>query len=116
MEYLSCWHQAKKAVAVCLRIQEKFRSRTPGVNDTTGRYPAGSQKTKYIPVNIQGLQRAENEIIKNVQREAFSDELRILKEASTRERATDRRNSTAPEKRGNEEDKLSLQAQSTAWR
>ena len=99
MEYLSCWHRAKKAVAVCLRIQEKFRSRTPGVNDTTARYPTGCQKTKYIPVNVQELQRAENEIMKNVQSETFSDELSILKEASTRERATDRRNSTAPENR-----------------
>ena len=99
LEYFSCWHRAKKAVAVCLRIQEKFRSRSPGVNDTTARYPTGSQKTKYIPVNVQELQRAENEIIKNVQREAFSEELRILKEASTRERATDRSTSTAPGRR-----------------
>ena len=99
LEYFSCWHRAKKAVAVCLRIQEKFRSRSPGVNDTTARYPTGSQKTKYIPVNVQELQRAENEIIKNVQREAFSDELRIIKEASTRERATDRSTSTAPGRR-----------------
>ena len=66
MEYLSCWHRAKKAVAVCLCIQEQFGSRTPGVKDTTARYLTGSQKTKYIPVNVQELQTAENEIIKNV--------------------------------------------------
>ena len=72
LEYLSSWHRAKRAVAVCLRLQEKFRS--PNQQEAK-RDPSDSRSSKYIPVNVQELQNAESEIIKIVHRAAFPEDI-----------------------------------------
>ena len=64
IEYFSCWHRAKRAVAVCLRLQKKFRTRMENQN---------TRANEYIPVNTQELQNAERKIVKSVQREAFQE-------------------------------------------
>ena len=70
IEYFSCWHRAKRAVAVCLRLQKKFRTRMENQN---------TRANEYIPVNTQELQNAERKIVKSVQREAFQRETNLLR-------------------------------------
>ena len=76
MEYFSTWHHPKRAVAVCLRLQEKFRS--PNQKEAK-RDPSDSRSSKYIPVNVQELQNAESEIIKIVQGTAIPDDIISMK-------------------------------------
>ena len=77
MEYFSTWHRPKRAVAVCLRLQEKFRSRTKRkLKEIQVR---DSRSSKYIPVNVQELQNAESEIIKIVQGTAFPEDIITMK-------------------------------------
>ena len=76
LEYFSSWHRAKKAVAVCLHLQEKFRrANVKEVKQDS----SDSRSSKYIPVNVQELQNAESEIIKNAQRAAFPEEISSMK-------------------------------------
>lgn len=72
LEYFSSWHRVKKAVAVCLRLQEKFRGPNPCVKEVK-RDLNDSRPSKYIPVNIEELQNAKNAIIKIVQNAGFPE-------------------------------------------
>ena len=76
MEYFSSWHRPKRTVAVCLRLQEKFRSSN---QKEAIRDPSDSRSSKYIPVNVQALQNAESEIIKIVQGAAFPEDIISMK-------------------------------------
>ena len=72
MEYFFTWHRPKRDVAVCLRLQETFRS--PNQKEAK-RDPSDSRSSKYILVNVQELQNAESEIIKIVQGAAFPEDI-----------------------------------------
>ena len=85
MEYFSSWHRPKRAVAVCLRLQEKFRS--PNQKEAK-RAPSDSRSSKYIPVNVQELQNAESEIIKIVQGAAFPEDIISMKKLNVCEQTT----------------------------
>ena len=76
LRYFSSWHKAKRAVAVCLRLQKKYRSR-PGFK--------ASEEDRYVPVNTQVLQNAETVIVKSIQGEEFQDEIRLLHRVSTQD-------------------------------
>ena len=92
---LPCWHRAKRAVAVCLRLQKKIRTRMKNHNtakheDERTNAPQKrpevettkhkqSRTNEYIPVNTQEFQNAEQEIGKSVQREAFQREIDLLR-------------------------------------
>ena len=81
LEYFSSWHHVKRAVAVCLCLQEKFRS--PNSCDEKVKWdPNDSISSKYIPANVEELQNAENKILKMVQRVAFPKEIHRLKESN----------------------------------
>ena len=68
LEYFSSWDRAKKAVTICLCLQEKFRH----PNDKEVKQDSNDSKSsKYIPVNVQELQNPEIEVIKIFQRAAF---------------------------------------------
>lgn len=85
LEYFSSWHCAKKAVAVCLRLQEKFRR----ANDKEVKQDSSdSRSSKYIPVNVEELQNAESEIIKIVQKAAFPEEISSMKKLNVREQTS----------------------------
>ena len=85
LEYFSSWHRAKKAVAVCLRLQEKFRR----ANDKEVKQDSSdSRSSKYIPVNVEELQNAESEIIKIVQKAAFPEEISSMKKLNVREQTS----------------------------
>ena len=82
LEYFSSWHRAKKAIAVCLRLQEKFRR----PNDKEVKQDStDSRSSKYIPVNVQELQNAESAIIKIVQRAAFLEVVSSMKKLNVQE-------------------------------
>lgn len=72
LEYFSDWYCAKRATAVCLRLQKKYRHNL----DKT--IKVSESKQPYTPVTVQELQLAEIEIIKLVQQESFSEEIKIL--------------------------------------
>ena len=83
LEYFSSWHSVKKAVAVRLRLHEKFRSPN-SYDEKVKRDPNNSTPSKYIPANVEELQNAENKIIKTVQRAACPEEIHRLKESNVR--------------------------------
>ena len=61
MTSFSKWSQAKRAIAFCLRFINSRKNSAK--NDTS---------------NVEMLQKAENEIVKSVQRAAFPDSIRVL--------------------------------------
>ncbi|XP_037799460.1 uncharacterized protein LOC119594502 [Penaeus monodon] len=67
LEYFSDWHRAKKAVALCLRLQRRFKK--PG--RTVKEELAKNKESKYTPPSVTELVEAESEIIRQVQTEAF---------------------------------------------
>ena len=88
LEYFSDWHRAKKAIAVCLCLQEKFRtplSKEERLSETTAAVP------KYRPVNVEDLKRAEFAILKEVQREAFDKEIDTLISMNLKDGVKDRK-------------------------
>ncbi|XP_047473555.1 uncharacterized protein LOC125028204 [Penaeus chinensis] len=68
LEYFSDWHRAKKAVALCLRLQCKFKN--PG-RATVNKELTENKESKYTSPSVTELVEAENEIIRLVQNEAF---------------------------------------------
>lgn len=85
LTYFSSWHRAKRAIAVCLRLQRKFRR----VDTSTSQDDRKSLRTRnegiasYKPVDVQELRHAELQIIKIVQQEAFPDEMQRLKDVKS---------------------------------
>ena len=90
IDYFSCWHRAKRAVAICLQLQKKFQTRMKNQNlakyesvrtNAPKKPEAETMKLKqsrtnaYIPLNTQVLQDAEREIVKSVQENPFQGEL-----------------------------------------
>ncbi|XP_047483301.1 uncharacterized protein LOC125035146 [Penaeus chinensis] len=68
LEYFSDWHRAKKAVALCLRLQCRFKN--PG-RATVNKELTENKESKYTSPSVTELVEAENEIIRLVQIEAF---------------------------------------------
>ena len=58
--YFSSWHKAKRAVAVCLCLQKKYRYR---------RSFKASEEDRYVSIKTQELEEAETVIVKSVQGE-----------------------------------------------
>ncbi|XP_022804737.1 uncharacterized protein LOC111341954 [Stylophora pistillata] len=90
LTYFSSWHRAKKAIAVCLRLQQRFRKLA--ISDSRSeRKNARRQEgiATYKPVDAQELKYAEQQIIKIVQNEAFRDEVQLLKDVKTKQQAVD---------------------------
>ena len=73
----SDWYCAKRATAVLLRLQSRYRHGI-ALNANNVGPVKGKNKFTYTPVTMQDLQLAEAEIIKLVQRDAFSEELEAL--------------------------------------
>ena len=60
LRYFSSWHKAKRAVAVCFRLQKKYRYR-PSFK--------ASEEDRYVPIKTQELEEAETVVVKSVQGE-----------------------------------------------
>ena len=92
LTYFSSWHRAKRAIAVCLRLQQRFR-RTDGngSQEQANKAMNGKDGTpSYKPVDVQELRSAELQIIKMVQNDAFGDEIRLLEEKKARLKTANR--------------------------
>ena len=46
LKYFSSWHKAKRAVAVCLRLQKKYRSRPSFKASEEDRYVPGTPRSR----------------------------------------------------------------------
>ena len=91
LTYFSSWHRAKKAIALCLRLQQ--RSRKIASSDSHFKRKngkKGEESATYKPVDVQELKRAEQQIIKMVQTEAFKDEIQVLKDVQAKQQAADK--------------------------
>ena len=76
IQYFSDWHKAKRAVALCLRLQRSFKK-----NKQDNKTATPDKKNGYLaPVSVKELRVAEVEIIKAVQREAFPKEIALLRQ------------------------------------
>ena len=95
LKCFSTWHKAKRAVAVCLRFQKKYKGTgsdgqkqlKSGDPDTdVAKEKAKTQAfmstepraARYVPVDTQDLQEAEKEIIRSLQREEFENEISLV--------------------------------------
>ena len=81
-----------RAIAVCLRFQQRFRKTAASEPQVGGQNVKerneGMPTCK--PVDVQDLQRAELQIIKIVQNEAFQNEIQMLKDTEIKFQATDK--------------------------
>ena len=69
LQYFSDWPQAKRAVALCLCLQRRFKK------NAMNKSPPEKTTNHLEPVNIKEIRSAEIEIIRAVQLEAFQREL-----------------------------------------
>ncbi|XP_037794178.1 uncharacterized protein LOC119589654 [Penaeus monodon] len=88
LEYFSDWHRAKKAVALCLRLQRRFEK--PG--RTVKKELTKNKESKYTPPSVTELVEAESEIIRQVQAEAFQKVKQDLQCANNDNEDTSKRN------------------------
>ena len=90
LTHFSSWYRAKKAIAVCLRLQQKFR-KTAGQSQVKERNVKERNKgvTSYNPVDVEALQRAELQIIKMAQSEAFQEEIQLLRDVNVKLQVAD---------------------------
>ena len=70
LEQFSSWLSARRAIAVCLRLQQRLRS---------GATRSRTERHDYKPVNVQEMKNAETAIIKEVQAVAFAEEISQLR-------------------------------------
>ena len=84
--YFSNWHRLGKAIAACLRLQERFRKTAAGEQRERRKEGIGT----YKPVDVKERQRAELQIIRIVQNEAFQDEIQLLKGVNIKSPAADK--------------------------
>ena len=93
LHYFSSWHKAKRAEAVCMRLKGillnrvKTKKLAPSQHHHTrdsGQREIDSetrplQTVSYRPIDVEQMQRAEQEIIKHIRKQAFGQEIAILK-------------------------------------
>ena len=79
-QYFSDWNRTKKAVAVCLRFLDGLRScsiKRPAKVQSL-EYIRNHFLPNYIPLTVAEIQRAEFAIVRMVQAENFSKEIKML--------------------------------------
>ena len=101
LKYFSSWHRAKRAVAVCLRLQKKYRSSSKGQHMVKTEESKQKKMHQYIPVNTEELQEAETEIVIGIQREEFNDEIRLLRFNNSQQGSGNRTSARAMKKNSN---------------
>ena len=79
LEYFSDWHRAKRAVAACTKLiaplQHSSKEPLHGGKKTSKE----KQTTIYQSLSVDEMRKAEQAVLKSVQEEAFSKEIKILK-------------------------------------
>ncbi|CAB4012547.1 Hypothetical predicted protein [Paramuricea clavata] len=74
LEYFSDWHRAKRAVAVIVRFQRRWKRSHLRPDEAPM-----SSTTEYQRSNVEELLQAEVAIVKQVQEQAFSKEIQTLR-------------------------------------
>ncbi|KAK3746502.1 hypothetical protein QZH41_001765 [Actinostola sp. cb2023] len=75
LEYFSDWFRAKRALAICIRYLQILKNRVQKKRVP----PSKDARPAHESVTVEELKKAEQIIIKVVQREAFLDEIKDLK-------------------------------------
>ena len=77
--YFSDWHRAKKAVATCMKLKASLQqsSKEPLLTAMKGRRERDT--SSYRSPSVNEMRKAEQAILKSLQEEAFSEEIKILK-------------------------------------
>ena len=84
LESVSDWHPAKRVIAVWLLWKQKLRN---AIEQT---HPASVKITqRHVLVDTATLQNAEFEIVRNVQAECFSEEIKILRYLKSKSSSVD---------------------------
>ena len=78
LQYFSCWQRARRALALCIRYTRILKAKING---------NATHIMKNEPVNTAELELAETLIIKSVQANHFSEEIKILKQCEVLERS-----------------------------
>ncbi|KAK3748971.1 hypothetical protein QZH41_006839 [Actinostola sp. cb2023] len=99
LEYFSDWHRAKRAVAVIIRYQRRFKRSKINQQEQKNAESTDSQNAKkgkrednnYVPANTSDILCAEREMMRLVQNEAFQDEVRILSSNNAHREPEDRK-------------------------
>lgn len=79
LQHFSDWHQAKKAVALCLRLQRRFKRNKDEQKTTVNKNTQEQKGAAHLyPVSVEELRLAEIEIFKAIQKEAFTQEIAFL--------------------------------------
>ena len=85
LKYFSDWHRAKKAIAVCL----KFKALLQGLSKKQ-HSKEEKQRPFYKTPLVDELRHAELEIIKSIQKEVYTEEIKILQSLKLYGVVTDR--------------------------
>ena len=73
LDYFSSWYRAKRAVALCLKFKDLMMNKIAKKRTKT------SVKISPVPITVNEIRSAELEIVKQVQKKAFPEELQLLK-------------------------------------
>jgi hypothetical protein len=89
LNHVSDWYRAKKIIALCLRLQVRFRQReVKKVNLSSTRK---AQTLPIFVVSLSELQEAEKEILRATQHEHFGTEIRVLQSLKVQEKEVPRK-------------------------
>lgn len=90
LQHYSDWHQAKRAVALCLRLQRRFKRKGDKQKNTVIKTPQEQKGAAHLDlVSVEELRLTEIEVVKAIQKEAFPQETILLQTVkSNQERKT----------------------------
>ena len=87
LDRFSTWHQARRAVANCLRFKSYLQRRCAEKRQRTEQ-KKDVERTVMEPMSAEILLLAEKEIIKNVQRRTFKDEIQTIQVLNNTDKPT----------------------------
>ena len=79
LEHISDWKSARRAIALCIELKGKLKSKSH--RSSNEQQDKGNQSSK-MQISLEKLEAAEKVILKGVQHEAFSKEYEVLRVVS----------------------------------
>ena len=96
LQHYSDWHQAKRAVALCLRLQRRLKRKGHEQKNTVIKTSREQEGTAHLdPVSVEELRLVEIEIVKAIQKEAFPQETILLQTVKSNQERKDLRRKSA---------------------
>ena len=90
LEYFSDWNRAKRAISVCMKLKSLLQSYSREPSHEARKTNEEEKELLFQPTSVEELRQAERVIIKSVQEEAFSEEIKILQSLEVRDDVTTR--------------------------